>query len=84
LGGHQGIGFIMISGGNKGVSILGFVMQQSGLNPGRAKQELRKGLTDRINFISHTVRFFKPRLAAKDRLGPAWEYADDNHYYRIS
>jgi len=62
----------------KGGSILDFVMQQTGLNLGEARQELRKGLPHNIKFFSHTARLPKPRAAAKDRRGAAWDYAATN------
>ena len=61
---------------DKGGSILDFVMQQAGLNLGRARKELRKGLPHNIKFSSHTARLPKPRTATKDRQRSAWEYAD--------
>ena len=63
---------------NNGGSILDFVMQQSGLNLGEARQELRKGLPHSIKFFSHTARFSKPQAAGADRRGAAWDYATTN------
>ena len=61
---------------NKGGSILDFLMQQTGINLGGARQELRKGLPHNIKSFSHTARFSKLRTSTKDRQRAAWEYAD--------
>ena len=61
---------------NKGGSILDFLMQQTGLNLGMARQELRKGLPHNFKSFFHTARFSKLRTSTKNRQRAAWEYAD--------
>lgn len=60
---------------NKGGSILDFLMQQTGFNLGRARQELRKGSPHDFKFFFHTARFSKPVAASGDRRKAAWDYA---------
>ena len=51
-------------------------MQQTGLNLGKARQELRKGSPHNFKFFFHTARFSKLRTSTKNRQRAAWEYAD--------
>ena len=61
---------------NKGGSILDFLMQQTGLNLGKARQELRKGLPHNFKSFFHTARFSKLRPSTKNRQRAVWEYSD--------
>ena len=61
---------------NKGGSILDFFMQQTGLNLGRARQELRKGSPHNFKSFFHTACFSKLRKSTQNRQRAAWEYAD--------